>query len=143
MEFNYNDGGRADAGFKGKAGDCACRAIAIATGIPYKDAYKLINEFAKSEKIGKRKKSKSNARTGVYNSTMKKIMEFLGWEWIATMGIGSGCKVHMDSDELPNGNIIVRVSKHYAAVIDGVLNDTYDSSRDGSRCVYGYYRKRG
>ena len=143
MEFNYNDGGRADAGFKGKAGDCACRAIAIATGLNYKDAYKLINDFAKNEKLGKRKKTRSNARTGVYNDTMKKIMESLGWEWVATMGIGSGCKVHMESDELPNGNIIVRVSKHYAAVIDGVLNDTYDSSRDGSRCVYGYYRKRG
>jgi len=143
MKFNFNDGGRADAGYKGKTGDCACRAIAIATGMNYKDAYKLINDFAKNEKLGKRKKTRSNARTGVYNDTMKKIMESLGWEWIATMGIGSGCKVHMDSDELPMGNIIVRVSKHYAAVIDGVLNDTYDSSRDGSRCVYGYYRKRG
>ena len=143
MEFQFNDGGRVNAGFKGKAGDCACRAIAIATGINYKDAYKLINDFAKNEKLGKRKKARSNARTGVYNDTMKKIMESLGWEWVATMGIGSGCKVHMDSNELPSGNIIVRVSKHYAAVIDGVLNDTYDSSRDGSRCVYGYYRKRG
>jgi hypothetical protein len=29
----YDDGGRADAGFKGKAGDCVARAIAIAAAI--------------------------------------------------------------------------------------------------------------
>src|SRR5262245_46562233 len=29
--FVYDDGGRAAAGFKGKAGDCVCRAIALAT----------------------------------------------------------------------------------------------------------------
>jgi hypothetical protein len=31
MKFNYNDGGREAAGFKGFTGDCVCRAIAIAT----------------------------------------------------------------------------------------------------------------
>ena len=33
--YTYDDGGRADAGFKGDTGDCAVRAIAILTGIPY------------------------------------------------------------------------------------------------------------
>jgi hypothetical protein len=33
----YDDGGRAAAGFKGKnVGDCVCRAVAIATGKPYR-----------------------------------------------------------------------------------------------------------
>jgi len=27
-----------------------------------------------------------------------------------------------------------------AAVIDGVLHDAYDCSREGTRCVYGYYK---
>jgi hypothetical protein len=27
------------------------------------------------------------------------------------------------------------------AVIDGVIHDTYDPSRDGKRCVYGYFTK--
>lgn len=26
-----------------------------------------------------------------------------------------------------------------AAVVDGVLHDTFDCSRGGTRCVYGYY----
>lgn len=137
MKWNYNDGGRANAGYKGTAGDCACRAISIATGMPYKDVYKLINEYGKRE----RRKNKSSARTGVYMDTMKKIMEDIGWEWHPTMKIGTGCKVHMRKNELPSGTIITRLSKHYATVIDGVLNDTYDSSRNGTRCVYGYWKK--
>lgn len=36
MQFQYNDGGRAEAGFKGTTGDCVCRAIAIATERPYR-----------------------------------------------------------------------------------------------------------
>jgi len=57
------------------------------------------------------------------------------------MKIGSGCKVHLSSNELPDGRLIVKVSKHITAVIDGVLNDTYDCSRNGTRCVYGYFKK--
>ena len=142
MKFNYNDGGRADAGFKGTTGDCVCRAIAIATERPYREIYDMINEFAKSERTGKRKKGKSNARTGVYKGTIKKVMEYLGWTWIPTMTIGSGCKVHLREDELPKGRIVCSLSKHETALIDGVLNDTYDCSRDGTRCVYGYYIKK-
>lgn len=142
MQFNYNDGGRADAGFKGTTGDCVCRAISIATEKPYREVYDLINQFSKSERTGKRKKGKSNARTGVYKGTIMKIMEHLGWKWIPTMGIGTGCKVHLKEDELPNGRLVCSLSKHCTAVIDGVLNDTYDCSRDGTRCVYGYFVKK-
>lgn len=141
MKFNYNDGGRADAGYKGKTGDCVCRAISIATERPYKEIYDLINEFSKSERTGKRKKGKSNARTGVYTVTIKKVMAHLGWKWIPTMGIGTGCRVHLKDDELPKGRLVCNLSKHCTAVIDGVINDTYDCSRDGTRCVYGYFIK--
>jgi len=142
MKFQYNDGGRSDAGFKGTTGDCVCRAIAIATEKPYREIYDLINEFSKSERIGKRKKGKSNARTGVYKRTIEKVMDHLGWKWTPTMGIGTGCTVHLKEDELPNGRLVCSLSKHCTAVIDGVLNDTYDCSRDGTRCVYGYFIKK-
>ena len=140
--FKYNDGGRASTGFKGDTGDCVCRAISIATETPYKEVYDLINETAKGERLSKRKKRKSHARTGVHKATMKKVIDSLGWEWIPTMKIGSGCKVHLKGDELPEGRLVVRVSKHVTAVIDGVINDTYNPSRDGSRCVYGYFQKK-
>lgn len=141
MKFVFNDGGRADAGFKGTTGDCACRAAAIAAQRPYKEVYDLINELAKSERTGKRKHKISNARTGVYPDTFKKVMAHYGFEWVPTMHIGQGCTVHLREDELPKGRIVCNVSGHFTAVIDGVLNDTYDCTRDGSRCVYGYFIK--
>ena len=137
----YDDGGRAAAGYKGKTGDCVCRAVAIAAQRPYKEVYDLINEYAKAERTGKRKRGKSSARTGVYKSTIKKIMEHYGFKWVATMRIGQGCTVHLRADELPSGRIVCDVSRHSVAVIDGVVHDTYDSTRGGDRCVYGYYVK--
>jgi hypothetical protein len=59
------------------------------------------------------------------------------------MRVGSGCRVHLRADELPPGRLIVRVSKHVAAVIDGVIHDTFDCSRGGTRCVYGYFTPEG
>lgn len=135
----HDDGGRAAAGYRGETGDCAARAIAIATGLPYQEAYDRINQLAQHERTGKRKRGKSNARTGVYRGTFHKLMAELGWEWTATMHIGSGTTVHLKADELPPGRIIVNLSKHYAAVIDGVVHDISDPSREGTRCVYGYW----
>lgn len=141
QKFIQNDGGRKDIGFKGSTGDCVTRAIAIATGKPYKEIYGSLNVLSESERIGKRKKSISNSRTGVYRTTYQKYLESQGWKWIPTMQIGQGCKVHLRSDELPKGSLIVKVSKHLTAMIDGVINDTHDCSRRGTRCVYGYFIK--
>lgn len=140
--WNYNDGGRKEAGYKGNTGDCGVRAIAIATKKSYQEVYDLVNWYGKNwERKSKRRSGKSSARDGIYGSTFKKIMLDLGWKWQATMLIGSGCKVHLKADELPKGRIICNVSKHYVAVVDGIIQDTYDCSRDGTRCVYGYFYK--
>ena len=138
IEVVYDDGGRADAGYKGEAGDCACRAVAIVLERPYADVYAELNEAAKRERPSMRRK-RSSAREGVHTRTMRRYLEELGWTWVPTMEIGSGCRVHLRADELPGGRIIARVSKHYTAVIDGVIHDTHDPSRDGTRCVYGYF----
>jgi hypothetical protein len=58
------------------------------------------------------------------------------------MTIGAGCQVHLLANELSKGRLIVKVSKHLTAVIDGVIQDTHNPSRGGLRCVYGYYIKR-
>lgn len=139
MHFIHNDGGRSESGYRGSAGDCAARSIAIATGIPYQEVYDKINALGASERTGRKKRGRSNARTGVYTQCVRRFMESIGWRWVPTMTIGSGCKVHLRSDELPSGRIVTVLSKHYAAVIDGILHDTYDCSRDGTRCVYGYF----
>jgi hypothetical protein len=138
--FQYDDGGRLAAGYKGKAGDCVVRAIAIATGRPYQQIYDMVNGAAVHERTGKRKRGTSNARTGVYKTSIKRVMKTLGWVWTPTMQIGSGCTIHLRADELPTGRLIVSVSKHLTAVINGVIYDTHDCSRRGTRCVYGYWQ---
>lgn len=141
MRYQFNDGGRAAAGYKGKAGDCAARALAIAAGLRYQDAYERINAAATRERPrGTRKRS--DARSGVWPETLGRVLTALGFEWVPTMRIGSGCTVHLRAGELPmTGRLVVRVSRHYVAVVDGVVHDTHDPTRDGGRCVYGYWRQ--
>jgi hypothetical protein len=59
------------------------------------------------------------------------------------MQIGSGCTVHLKANELPAGRLVVSVSKHLTAVVDGVIHDTHDCSRGETRCVYGYWQQAG
>lgn len=138
MRFNYNDGGRAMAGYKGKTRDCVCRAISIATNRPYQQVYDALNELALNERKGK-KKNVSNARTDVHRVTYQSYLESIGAKWTPTMKIGTGCKTHLKEDELPKGRLICSVSRHLVAVINGVINDTEDCSRNEKRCVYGYW----
>lgn len=147
MKYQYNDGGRAQY-FKGDAGDCVVRAIAIASGLDYKkvydDLYKLNAEYAisKDTKVARRLRNKSaTPRNGNYKKVYHDYILSLGFKWIPTMLVGQGCKVHLKADELPSGTFIARVSKHLCAVIDGVIHDTFNPSRGGKRCVYGYYQK--
>lgn len=170
MRFQYNDGGRADAGYKGHAGDCVVRAVAIVTGKPYQEIYDALSEGSRTQRLTKRSRQKSSARNGVNTRRkwFKDYMRSLGFRWVPTMGIGTGCKVHLVEGELPAGKIIAAVSKHYTAVIDGVINDTHNPSERGTtiyppnyegkipdgakwlengngwayspdRCVYGYW----
>lgn len=139
-EWTYNDGGRRDAGYKGETRDCACRAICIATGMAYQDAYELIIKYAARERPSKNK-NRSHPRTGVHTPTMRKIMADLGWLWVPTMQIGTGTTVHVRDGELPaEGRYVLALSRHYSTFIDGVIHDTYDPSREGTRAVYGYWR---
>lgn len=139
--FVYDDGGREAAGYRGKAGDCVARAIAIAAAMPYADAYELVNAQCIADTQRKNgRAAKNSARTGVRTPTLRRIMKELGWTWTPTMHVGSGCKVHLKATELPKGRIVVNLSKHVCAVIDGVVRDTHDCTRNGTRCVYGYWQ---
>jgi hypothetical protein len=141
----FDDGGRTAAGFKGSAGDCVARAIAIASGRPYGEVYRRLAESAGAQrrtKLTRKKHERASARSGILTGRkwFKDYMAELGFAWVPTMQIGSGCKVHLRADELPSGRIIASVSNHFVAVIDGQIHDTHDPSRGGKRCVYGYWR---
>lgn len=174
MKHVYNDGGRAAAGFTGKAGDCVTRAIAIATGLPYQAVYDRLaagNATQRHTSKTKGKKGRRSASNGIYTKRkwFNDYMLSLGFEWVSTMGIGTGCTVHLKDGELPMGRLVVSVSRHMCAVIDGVIHDTHDPNDRGGtiyppsytgnvpkgavwlengngwlykpdRCVYGYYK---
>lgn len=139
MKYIYNDGGRKAAGYKGSADDCIARAIAIIADMPYQQVYDELNLYSKGERISKSRPTRGSARTGIWKDTMRKYMESIGFKWVATMHIGKGCTVHLTKDELPAGRLVVQVSKHVTAVIDGVIYDTHNPARGGKRCVYGYF----
>ena len=146
LKLKVNDGGRQAAGFKGRAGDCVVRSIAIATGLSYQKVYQDLYDANEKFRIKSRSKlakslikKNDSPRTGTHRVVLKKYLKQLGWKWTPTMFIGQGCKVHLKKEELPDDTLIVSCSKHITVVINGVLNDTYDCSRNGTRCVYGYW----
>lgn len=142
IPFIYDDGGRSQAGYSGTTGDCFVRAASIASGLPYQYIYDLVKEEACRERINtkRRKGRRSSPRTGVWPATAARVLSRLGFEKVSVMTIGTGCTTHLRSDELPSqGRLIVNLSRHFAAVIDSVLMDLSDCSREGTRCVYSYW----
>ena len=158
-EWVYDDGVRAAAGLQGKAGDCVARAIAIATGLPYTQiaadlargnaAQRTVRHKRIGGRLVERRFSRAAQRAigaltadeGINTNRLwfKRYMEGLGFRWTPTMHVGKGCKVHLVAEELPAGRLVASVSRHYVAVIDGVIRDLTDPSRGGTRCVYGYW----
>ena len=148
MNWTKHDGGRAAAGYKGETGDCVVRAIAIATGLPYAKVYEDLHEATKAFGASRRcrvsksiRAGYSSPRNGVFKDVYHPYLKSLGWRWTSCMGIGTGCQTHLAANELPNGNLIVQVSRHVVAVIDGTVYDTHDPTRGNKRCVYGYWSK--
>jgi len=141
--FISNDGGRAGH-FSGTADDCVTRAIAIATETPYLEVRNDLRTLAGKFMPAGRFLTTAMPRRGVSKKIYKPYLEDkLGWIWTPTMGIGTGCQVHLRPDELPTGRLVVRLSRHLTAVIDGIVHDTHNPSRDGTRCVYGYWTSTG
>lgn len=142
LTFRYDDGGRAAAGFKGNsAGDCVTRAVAITTGLPYREVYEVMAEGNARQRVTK--KSGRRAGAGIKSAAhgiwtkrkwFRDWMVLQGFRWVPTMQIGSGCTVHLADDELPSGTLIAAVSGHYTAILDGEIRDTYDPRRE-THCV--------
>lgn len=96
IPFTFDDGGRAEAGFKGWAGDCAVRALAIASDEDYQVVYDELYD-ANRAALPRGANTTASPRDGgttrkVYDAWLAKR----GWRWTPTMLIGSGCTTHGD-----------------------------------------------
>ena len=129
MKHQYNDGGRKAAGFKGTAGDCGARAMAIALGLDYSAVYK---ELAQANADNGRAKS---ARNGVMKDVYTEVLKRYGWVWMKAPQF-SGRKARCSD---LTGVVIAKQARHFVAVIDGVAHDAWDSTE---RMVYGYWAKQ-
>ena len=141
LEYQYNDGGRSEAGFKGDAGDCVTRAIAIASKKPYSEVRKELmdakKQWMKTSRSRHAKSCKtSSVRNGTERTVWKPYLESLGWVKHNQIRFGSSNRKDLVRENLPKGNVIVQVRKHVMAVIDHVVHDTWDS-RESSVWIDG------
>lgn len=147
MKVIIKDGGRSEAGFKGSAGDCVCRAICNATGLPYKEVYDRLAEGNATQRVtkGTRKSlaRKRTARNGIYTKRkwFKDYMTELGFKWVGLQKVGDPNRVYLSYDDLTRGVFVVSMRRHFTCVIDGVCYDTYDPSWRGGGVVNGIWFK--
>ena len=124
IEFKYNDGGRKEAGYPNTLGECVCRSIVIATGLPYAQVMERINEMRGSTSGGCSRK--------IYDQ----ILYNLDWVWKSTIVSGA---VALNASELPDGAVVCVLDGHVTCVVDGVLQDISDCSQGGTAALTGYW----
>ena len=127
MKYKFNDGGRAAAGYKGKARDCGARALAIALDLDYQTAY---DQLAQANKDHGYEKSANN---GLYREVFESVLNTYGYKWHKAP-VFKGRKARVS--DMPKGKVIARQARHYVAVIDGVANDIGDCTH---KMVYGFW----
>jgi hypothetical protein len=102
------------------------------------DLFKANKEFRNTSRIKlatSLKQRNDGPRSGTHKVVLNKYFEKLGWKWSPTMFVGQGCKVHLKKEELPMGILIIYCSKHLMVVIDGILNEIFHCSGNGTRFV--------
>lgn len=122
MHFQYDDGGRAAAGYRENAGDCVARSIAIAAELSYRQVCEALDELV--AKAGACRPGWSSANGGMPWGLCGQYIESLGWQWTPK-------QLDLRRDRLPRGRIILAMPAHYTTVINGVIHDTFDASELG------------
>ena len=128
LPYKRDDGGRAAAGFKGGTGDCLVRAMAIASGQPYREVYAHV---AATYKVHGYKRTGNAYYMGRKSKrgqlTPKKAQDR------ALMDMGF-TKVPLLPGPRPtytevarvHGTAVVGTTKHIGVIRDGVYRDTFD-----------------
>jgi hypothetical protein len=127
-----DDGGRHAAGYTGVAGDCATRAIAIATGRPYRVVYDelALRQRRHVDAHGLPVRLRS-PRLGVHHEVWAPYLNELGWTTVPARVTPP----RLRSDDLPSGRLVVELTGHLTAVIDGIVHDSFDPRTGTARVV--------
>ena len=135
--FSLNDGGRFDAGFRGRTGDCSTRAIAIATGLSYRTVYDTLADLYSTMTGGLFRTARNGMPTPVSHAfLMDRGAVLTVCERGATLlDIPyRGCYV---------AHIRTGCGPHLVAVVNGTVFDSWDSRYGKARGfpgLTGFYR---
>lgn len=125
LPWVYDDGGRAAAGPEFNVGDeindCMTRAIAIATGRPYREVYDMVEEFL----TGWCGDDCASPAGGVPFELTRDLMSEFGWRWVPLRDASLHAGFLPDEPRL-----IADMPGHLCAVIDGVVYDNHDCRWD-------------
>lgn len=125
-EFIIDDGGRAASGRHGDSGDCVVRAIALAGRMDYDFVYKALADAsaAITNPLRNSKPGRRTARDGNAPSIVGPVLQSWGW---TDHSVPRGAHVGV-LGELPDVSaMVVGVSGHWLAIVEGVVRDTWDS----------------
>lgn len=103
--------------------DCTVRAYAIARGIPYDQAHKIM------KLAGRKSRCRFKFKEFINTQPIAEWISFPAVKGQPRMKIAKFCELH------PSGIYIISAAKHVYTVIDGVVHD--DVKPQLLRCVYG------
>lgn len=120
IDFSRNDGGREAAGYTGTASDCFVRAVNIACGMGYEHVRESVRDSFSNLDYPRN-------REGFLNRTaIEDYLDRLGFV-VEVPHSDDGTPIGTLADEsLRDGRFLVMCCHHWAAVINGVLEDTWD-----------------
>lgn len=141
-----DDGGREAEGLppvlEDSRGDCVVRAIAIATGLGYRNVKDLVNGIGRASPAWydspyrRGTQLHREADDGVSIEVCRRVLENeLRWtrhypDWPSRRFV---------LRRFPMGRVVVSCRRHLAAVVDGRLHDTWDSTKGQRALILSYW----
>ena len=133
LGYEYDDGGRQAAGYKGSTGNCVVRAIAITTDFGYQHVYDAMADAMKCAGYArsgnayatrKRKDGKPAKGNGLNGRQVQEmVLRHFGFEKVK---LAKGPRPTYAEAHKAYGECIVSTTKHMAALKGGALRDTFD-----------------
>lgn len=132
--FRQNNGGRSESRKK-YVGDCGAIALAIVSGKSYDDCVAALKDGALFSNSG------CFFNCFVHSLDWEdKTFDGLSFQWMSFPAVKGEIRMRAKEfcEKFPRGNFVIRVSRHYLACIDGVMQGEYPIEAD--RCIYGAWR---